>query len=471
MAKVRNKNSKAIVLIKKSNNLVESRYKFDIWETRFFLSILSQIRKDDTDLRPYRIWYKDIIKTFGLTSGDAYASLREAAKSLIRKPVRTSYNVDGVLREQEVTLITEIDYLVSGTKTENHEYIDVVVQEKMKPLLLQLQKNFTAYDLRNVVKLGVYSVRIYEILKQYESIGSRTLMIAEMKTMFDLKHEYQKYNDFYRWVIKPSEDEINNYTDLLILNIEKQKEGKKVVSLRFKFRRKTDAELSKMTGSAFRDTSFDGVEDAEFEEIKTPVNTNFEKDAQPVTEIELDKSYLLSDNQEKLIAEYYGAVVIKFGVSLKVLMSLVQKHTEVEIKQAVQVTEKAMLTGKITNIAGFFVEAVRGAYKDTSAHKKEVKSPKDAEKKEKYILSQQQEEKRKQGIKSLFEERKAIFERLIEEDETFWLELEESIRADNMIKNHYNHDKTVYENMQTPMIAGALIAIAAKLRTDSFSKL
>jgi plasmid replication initiation protein len=468
MAKVGNKNSKAIVLIKKSNNLVESRYKFDIWETRFFLSILSQIRKDDTDLRPYRIWYKDIIKTFGLTSGDAYASLREAAKSLIRKPVRTSYNIDGVLREQEVTLITEIDYLVGGTKTENHEYIDVVVQEKMKPLLLQLQKNFTAYDLRNVVKLGVYSVRIYEILKQYESIGSRTLMIGEMKTMFDLKHEYQKYNDFFRWVIKPSEDEINNYTDLLILNIEKQKEGKKVVSLRFKFRKKTDAELSRMTGSAFRDTSFDEVEEVDFDEVETLKKKGVAKDITPTTDTESDKNSTLSDKHEKLIAELYALVVIKFGVSLKVLMNLVQKYTEADIKQAVKVTEKAILTGKIANIAGFFVEALRGAYQDTSA-KKDTKTRKDAPQKEKQLREQQQEEKRKQDIKTLFEQRKAIFERLIEEDDTFWLELEESIRADNMIRNHYDHDKTVYDNMQTPMIAGALIAIAAKLRADVFS--
>ena len=468
MAKVRNKNSKAIVLIKKSNNLVESRYKFDIWETRFFLSILSQIRKDDTDLRPYRIWYKDIIKTFGLTSGDAYASLREAAQSLIRKPVRMSYHVDGVLREQEVTLITEIDYLVSGSKTENHEYIDVVVQEKMKPLLLQLQKNFTAYDLRNVVKLGVYSVRIYEILKQYESIGSRTLMIAEMKTMFDLKHEYQKYNDFYRWVIKPSEDEINNYTDLLILNIEKQKEGRKVVSLRFKFRKKTDAELSRMTGSAFRDAPFDGVEDVEFEEIKPTDNNGIEKDINPVSEKEFDKNNILSDKQEKLIAEYYATVVMKFGVSLKVLMNLVQKHSETEIRQAVQVTEKAEQTGKIANIAGFFVEALRGGYPDTSVSKKEIKTNKDIEKREKQLLSEQQEEKRLKDNKTLFEKRKAIFENLIEEDETFWLELEESIRADKMIKNHYDYNKSVYENMQTPMIAGALIAIAAKLRASFF---
>lgn len=283
MSKVQKNNDKAIVLIKKSNNLVESRYKFDIWETRFFLSILAQIRKDEADLRKYRIWYKDIIKTFGLNSGDAYASLRDAAKSLIRKPVRTSYYVDGVKREQEASLITQIDYMAEGKEgSANHEYIDVMVQDNMKPFLLQLQKNFTAYDLRNVVKLGVYSVRMYELLKQYESIGTRTLTIDEMKIMFELSHEYQKYNDFYRWVIKPSEEEINRYTDIQILNIEKLKEGRKITALRFKFRKKTDTELGKIRGNPFKDTLFENAEDTEHEEVEEGVVNLIEPQMQAI---------------------------------------------------------------------------------------------------------------------------------------------------------------------------------------------
>ena len=55
-----------IALIKKSNDLIEARYKFDVWETRFFLTVLSKIHKDDEEFETYRIYYKEIIKTFGL---------------------------------------------------------------------------------------------------------------------------------------------------------------------------------------------------------------------------------------------------------------------------------------------------------------------------------------------------------------------------------------------------------------------
>lgn len=477
MAKVQKNNDKAIVLIKKSNNLVESRYKFDIWETRFFLSILAQIRKDETDLRTYRIWYKDIIKTFGLNSGDAYASLRDAAKSLIRKPVRTSYYVDGVKREQEVSLITQIDYLAEGKEnSKNHEYIDVMVQDNMKPFLLQLQRNFTAYDLRNVVKLGVYSVRMYELLKQYESIGSRTLSIDEMKRMFELSHEYQKYNDFYRWVIKPSEEEINRYTDIVIVNIERLKEGRKITALRFKFRKKIVAELAKIRGNPFKDTLYEKAEQADYEVVGETETRSKEskKEVKPQsvkakTDEEREND---SQLQENLIVELSPIVVTKFGVSLKVFMTLVETYTEGDIRMAIQVTDKAAQSGKIVNSAGFFVEALRGHYQDAEVQKKKIEVDKALQKKAKaeeiQRLKQVALDKIKQDNLITFERQKATFERLIEEDDTFWLEMEETIKADNMIKNLYDFNKDVFENMQTPMIAGVLVSIAVKLRTQAF---
>ena len=84
MAKYTRKNQ-GIVVIKKSNQLIEARYKFDVWETRIFLSVLSNIKRDDEDFKVYRIWYREVIKSFGLKSGQSYAFLRDAARSLIRK--------------------------------------------------------------------------------------------------------------------------------------------------------------------------------------------------------------------------------------------------------------------------------------------------------------------------------------------------------------------------------------------------
>lgn len=476
MAKAQKNKDKAIVLIKKSNNLVESRYKFDIWETRFFLSILAQIRRDEANLRTYRIWYKDIIKTFGLNSGDAYASLRNAAKSLIRKPVRISYYNDDVKREQEVSLITKIDYMVEGkSNTENHEYIDVMVQDDMKPFLLQLQKNFTAYDFRNVVKLGVYSVRIYELLKQYEFIGVRTLRIDEMKVMFELDHEYQKYNDFFRWVIKPSEEEINEHTDLLITNIEKLKEGRKVTALRFKFRKKTVVELENMQNNPFKDTSKDNStdsddddtekEEAEFEEMTVKTDAS-------VPPIHFEEAHGQDQKHENLTVELLPIVVSKFGVSLKMFMNLVQSHTEGSIRRAIQLTEKAIESGRVVNSAGFFVEALRGDYQDKILDKNKKNTPSviynKAKETEQLRLENQTKDKIKQDKIALFDKQKTIFNALIEHDPTFWLELEESIKNDSLIKSRYAFDKDVFENMQIPLVAGTLMAIAVKLRPQAF---
>jgi plasmid replication initiation protein len=478
MKKIKKGLGKAIVLIKKSNNLVESRYKFDIWETRFFLSILAQIRRDETDLGVYRIWYKDLIKTFDLKSGDSYSLLREAAKGLLKKPFQINYEVAGVKRTQEHVLLKNIDYMEGGQgRAENHEYIDVMVNSDMKPLLLQLQKNFTAYDLRNVTKLGVYGVRMYELLKQYETIGTRTLTIEEMKKMFQVEEQYKFYADFYRWVVKPSEEEINKHTDLLIYDIEKLKDGRKVTTLRFKFRKKTDAELAKMRGSSYTNTLLAATQEAEYEDITEiavtiPELPKILETLNSEMTQDFEKEEPSSDSQESLVVELSPIVVTKFGVSLKMFITLVEKYTEGEIRKAMQITEKKMLSGKLENAAGFFVEALRGQYQDVEERKKTIEATKIIENKAKVEAIEkqklQEEDKKKQAFRLQFERKKEVFKVLIEEDETFWLELEESIKADNMIKNYYDFEKDIFENMQKPMIAGALMAIAVKLRPDVF---
>lgn len=344
------KQNRGIVLIKKSNNLVESRYKFGINETRFFLSVLSQIRMEDHEFKVYRIWYKDVINTFDLKSGDSYALLREAAKSLQDKAVYINYEENGIKREKRFHLIRSVDYMKEGQeKAENalnHEYIEVQVEQDLKPFFLQLQKNFTAYDLRNVIKLGVYSVRVYELLKQYESIGTRTLKIVEMKSMFDIQHEYKKYNDFYRNVIETAQKEIDSYTDLLILSIDKIKEGRKVVALRFKFRPKTEEELNIIRQIPVQKNIFEDFHDQKEEIIEEEIKENQQS--------EKDRLFLI----------FQLKVVNDFGVSPSIFLNELDNATEEQVNQAIRVTERLKREGKVKNISGFFIEALRKGYTD-----------------------------------------------------------------------------------------------------------
>lgn len=156
-------------------------------------------------------------------------------------------------------------------------------------------------------------------------------------------------------------------------------------------------------------------------------------------------------------------VVTKFGVSLKMFMTLVETFTEGDIRMAIQVTEKAIQSSKITNIGGFFVEALRGHYQDAVEQKKQMEIDKAQQRKAKSEelkrLELENVNRIKQESKMTYERQKAIFERLIEQDDTFGLELEETIKTDNMIKHLYDFNKDVYENMQKPMIAGGVIPI------------
>ena len=356
--------NKRIVLIKKANNLIESRYKFDIWETRIFLSVLSQIRRDDEEFQSYRIRYKDIIKIFGLKSGDSYAFLRDGARSLMEKKFVVNYEEKGAKREKLYHILRSVDVLKDGEEgkgaSTNNEYIDVVVEDMMRPLLLQLQKNFTAYDLQNVVKLGVYPIRVYELLKQYQRIGNRTLTVVEMKRMFEVEDKYRLFGDFNRWVIKPAIKEINKHTDLMVTDVEKIYEGRSVNALKFIFREKNEEELSEVRGEDIQQLKLDLAtekREKEKEEIKIEV---------PLSE------------KDKRFDRFHKDVVQRFGVTPSTFLHLLDKYTNDDVSKAIRVTNRAKYNQQIkSNIAGFFVKALQDGFTD----EKEEKQKRNEEKK------------------------------------------------------------------------------------------
>lgn len=343
MAKYTRKNQ-GIVVVKKSNQLIEARYKFDIWETRVFLSVLANIKRDDEDFKVYRIWYRDVIRSFGLKSGQSYGFLRDAARSLIRKVFNISNEENGFQRETEYHIIRTINYLTEGEESrggaDTQEYIDITIDPDMKPLLLQLKNNFTAYDLRNVVKLGAYPVRVYELLKQYESIGERTLDFEEMKRMFELTTEYPHFANFYQKIIQPAIVDINEHTDIIVTELERIKSGKKVVGLRFGIQRKSDEVLKRMRGEA--------------EHPKLPF---------PEPEPSLN---MVSEPSEtdRLFTMFQAEVVQGFGVSPSAFLAALDGANEIRIAQAVRVTRRAQAVGQIKNLPGFFMQALKDGYTD-----------------------------------------------------------------------------------------------------------
>ncbi|MDB4727829.1 replication initiation protein [Saprospiraceae bacterium] len=371
MARKRKKKNTGIRVIKKANKLVESRYRFDIWETRIFLSTLSQIKRVDEDFKVYRIWYKDVIKTFGLKSAQSYEFLRDAARGLMRKVFYVTSIVEGQKRETEYHIIRTVNYLAEGEKGgDNQDYIDITIDPEMKPLLLQLGnyykdgnelkgENYTAYDLINIVKLGAYHVRIYELLKQYQTIGNRQMEVEEIKRMLEITTEYPLFGNFFQKVIQPSVKAINKHTDLNITKLEKVKRGRKVHALYFEFREKTDDEKKKARGVTQQ------------RQLALDLGTREEEGRAEETKF------------DKLFNKYHTQLKESFGVTpSKFLQALKADETidDERIQKAMRVTRRARTNGEIKKSeAGFFMVSLKDEYTDP----KEEAKRKEFEKKQK----------------------------------------------------------------------------------------
>ena len=346
----KSKRNKGIKLIRKSNDLIEARYKFDIWETRIFSTVLTQISSEDEDFKVFRITPRDMIKEFDIHNGNAYELLREAAHSLMDKRFFINYEVKGAVREQRFHIIRSMDYLKEVSDEahrEENEYIELAIEPEMKQLLLELKSRFTSYDMRNIIRFrSSYTVRIYEHLKQYESIGRRVLDIEYLKRIFELATEYPLFANFYQKIIEPALRDINLYADIEITNISKLKNGRKVESLLFEFRSKPNAYEILNRRRKLHSPS---------QTLALPFPTQ-----PPVEEVKPNESTLT----DQLFLQFQQVVVAEFGVSPTIFLAQIKGHTEGDIERAIRITRRAVAEKRAKNTAGFFVEALRNNYTD-----------------------------------------------------------------------------------------------------------
>jgi plasmid replication initiation protein len=360
MKTVASKN-KGIKLIRKSNNLIEARYKFDIWETRVFTKVLSLIKPEDTDFKTFRIQLKEVIDEFRLQKDKAsYKLLRDATDNLMKKVFYVPYEVDGAMRERKFPIIIMSDTLKSANDEQTrqrNEYVELCIHPEMKPLLLELREKFTSYDVNNITGFrSVYALRIYEHLKQYERIGRRIMDIEYLKRIFEITTEYPLFANFYQKIIQPAEEDINRHSDLTITEIGKLKRGRRVESLEFRFHPKNPSE---------RQITQDAKNVRKTKALPTGsgASENFIAGTQNI------------DNETNtLFKKFYKKVVEEFKVTPAVFLNEMKGRGEADIEKAVRITEAGRKKGEVKNVAGFFIEALRKNFTNDAEKRTEKQS-------------------------------------------------------------------------------------------------
>ena len=194
------------LVVTKANKLIEASYRLNVSEQRVMALLVTQIHPDDEEFKPYRFTVSELETLIGTKNNKAYREVRELTRGLITK----------VLQIQEPDGLLQVSWLSSAKYYDGTGAVELKFAPEMKPYLLQLQERFTSYRLSNVVKLrSRHSVRLYELLKQYESLGKRSFDIVELRRVLGLSEgEYQAWKDLRVRVLDPAQRELPKKTDL-----------------------------------------------------------------------------------------------------------------------------------------------------------------------------------------------------------------------------------------------------------------
>ena len=317
-------------LVVQHNKIVEARYRLTVEEQRLIKTLVSQIRAHDEDFKVYQIHVHDLAALIGITDDHYYTRIKKLTKKL-RDSSLCFINENG----DEI----QTGWLSSAVYRKGQGFVELRFDPILRPYLLQLQKYFTSYELGNILRLkGMYSIRIYELLKQDEWRGRREFTLEQFKTVLNLESEYREYRDLKKYVLAPAQKEICEKTDIGY-TLTELKRGRKVIGLIFEI-------LPKQ---------------------KKKENCN------KAVVIDIDSDNKIQQNNEVEEQPKYFHLLLEIGVSHDMAKDLIKEHSEEEIHTAITYTETLKADGKIKNPAGFLVDALRKGFRDNHAEERRKK--------------------------------------------------------------------------------------------------
>lgn len=211
------------LLVVKSNKLIEGRYKLTLGEQRVIILMTANIKPDDDDFKTYKLKVSDLMKLLDIKNKGTYADIAKITKQLMSK----------ILEIKEPDGLLQIGWLSSAKYYNDQGLVDLRFDPGLRPYLLKLKEQFTGYHLTTVLRLSsVYSIRIYELLKQYKEIGRRTFKLEYLREILGIKNEYSRYNDFKKRVIIPAFKELPEKTDLRF-DFQEIKRGRRIIEIEF----------------------------------------------------------------------------------------------------------------------------------------------------------------------------------------------------------------------------------------------
>jgi plasmid replication initiation protein len=223
-------------LIVKSNSLTEA-YILNMSknEYKLILFLISKIKKEDKSFRKIALSVSEYNELLDIKGTKTYNYMKKLESTLLHKSIRfKTKDEDGNIDYIAVNWFSFVKYRDSK--------IEICFNYDLSPHLLKVDTCFTKYLLKNISNLtSFYSIRIYELLKQYQKIGKREILLSELKQMVGAN--YDKYSHFKAKVLEVAQKDLNSNSDINF-EYDEIKKGRRVFSIKFLIYKNTETKDS-----------------------------------------------------------------------------------------------------------------------------------------------------------------------------------------------------------------------------------
>lgn len=288
-------------LIVKDNKLIEANYSLSTLQQKVILQAISRIEPTDTK-HIYRFSIMDFAESVDL----------KGSKTIYNQMVTICDQLTDLRKfyiEKEDGGIAYINWVASAEYIPKEAVVEVEFSQKLMPYLIELKEQFTTYYLANIMTLkSSYSIRLFELLKQYEKLGKRKIELEELRRLVGtteieqngeiIKEDYPLYANFKSRVILSAQKELKQKTDIYF-NFKEIKQGRKVVAIEFEILENTKNKKRIQNAIDYEQMSLDIIQLQEEFKTKTKIDIKYETLDKLVKEkgFELVKKYI--DNWDK----------------------------------------------------------------------------------------------------------------------------------------------------------------------------
>lgn len=231
-----------------ANELVRSKQdELTLLEAKLVRLAITQVLKDDTDLKTYSCDVVDLANFLGISKQNIYRDIQSIAKNLMKKSIFIKDNSPTKNKGREnYRMFHWIDYV---------EYIDGTLtfklSDNLKPYLVGLEQLFTTYGYDAIIELPTnYSIRLYELIASYQNMTVRPeydnnftdipiekeeliFTIEWLRDYFNCQEKYPNSGDFVRRVIDPAVNAVQSNT-LMNLSYRSIRKGRTITHIVFK---------------------------------------------------------------------------------------------------------------------------------------------------------------------------------------------------------------------------------------------